>query len=91
MKKIIPYCVLSVMVAAVAIYAHIILALSFSSWQGLLALLLIAAPLAVYGWKQLALLSRKYPFAYLMCRFGIIVVALVYILVIVLKCVGVMK
>ena len=91
MKKIIPYCVLSVMVAAVAIYAYIILEFSLSSWQGLLALLLIAAPLAVYGWKQTTLLSKKYPFAYLMCRFGMIVVALVYILVIVLKGVGVIK
>jgi len=91
MKKLIPYCVLSAMALTAAVYAYIILDFSLLSWQALLALLFIAGPFAVYGWKQLARLGNKYPFACILCRFGMIVLAIVFVLIIVLKCVGVMK
>ena len=91
MKKFIPYCVLSGMALTVAIYAYIIIGFDLLSWQSLLALLFILSPLWILGWKQLALIGRKRPFASLLGRLGMINLTVIYVVIIVLMCVGVLK
>ena len=85
MKKILPYCILSIVAIIVSICFSAIFGFSLSNtWQGLVAVLFIFAPLWVFAWKKVGVLKNKHLLAFVFGRFCMINLVVGYVLSVVL-------
>ena len=92
MRRIIPYCVLSIIAAVVAIGLSIILDFSLSNtWQASVAMLFIFGPLWIYGWRETTTIKNKHPLIFVFGRFCLINLVIGYLLSVVLFFTGIIK
>ena len=92
MKRIIPYCVSSIIATVVAVSLSIMLGFSLSNtWQASVAMLFIFGPLWVCGWRETTAIKNKHPLVFVLGRFCLINLVIGYILSVVLFFAGMIK